>query len=146
MLCALCDGEIRSEPPNPFPTLPPSPERGPRIWREIFTIMKWGWVFEKSRLLQALKLDKRWLKYTVRMEDCSYLCFLDNYRVCVKKKEFLQTPFCCAECDVRWCGPGTCMLAEAFSLVDTIFTSTAGKGPDRQRCRLVCKVRDRCCL
>jgi hypothetical protein len=32
-------------------------------------------VFEKSRLLQALKFDKRWLKYTVRMEDCSYLCF-----------------------------------------------------------------------
>jgi hypothetical protein len=21
-----------------------------------------------------------------------------------EKKEFLQTPFCCAECDVRWCG------------------------------------------
>jgi hypothetical protein len=29
---------------------------------------------------------------------------LDDYRVCVKKKEFLQTPFCSAECDVRWCG------------------------------------------
>jgi hypothetical protein len=28
-----------------------------------------GWVFEKNRLLQALKFDKRWLKYTVRMED-----------------------------------------------------------------------------
>ncbi len=28
---------------------------------------------------------------------------LDDYRVCVKKKEFLQTPFCCDDCDVRWC-------------------------------------------
>ncbi len=30
---------------------------------------------------------------------------LDDYRVCVKKKEFLQTPFCSSECDVRWCEP-----------------------------------------
>ena len=49
---------------------------------------RWGWVFEKSRLLQALKFDKRWLKYTVRMKNCSYLSFLDDYRVCVKKGIF----------------------------------------------------------
>ncbi len=39
------------------------------------------------------------------MEDCSYLRFLDYYRVCVKKKEFLQTAFCCDECDVWRCEP-----------------------------------------
>jgi hypothetical protein len=88
-----CEGKIGNEPPIPFPTLPASPERGPHTWHEIVTIMKWGWVFEKSRLLQALKFDKRWLKYTVPMEDCSYLRFLDDYRVlCVKKRNFYRPP------------------------------------------------------
>ena len=47
---------------------------------------------KKNRLLQALKFDKRWLKYTVRMEDCTYLCFKDDYRVCVKKRNFYRPP------------------------------------------------------
>jgi hypothetical protein len=49
-------------------------------------------VFEKSRLLRRSSFDKRWLKYTVRMEDCTFLCFLDDYRVCVKKKNFYRPP------------------------------------------------------
>ncbi len=144
-LCALCDAEIWNEPPPLLPPSPPSLERGPRIWREILTIMKWGWVFEKSRLLQALKFDKRWLKYTIRMEDCSYLCFLDDYRVCVKKRNFYRPPSDATSGDAWRCGPAY-VLAEAFLLVDTIFTSTAGKGPDRRRCQLVRRIRDRWCL
>jgi hypothetical protein len=87
-LCALWrqDLEWAAHPFSYPPTPPPRRGRGEGgpYWRVNLTIMKWGWVFEKSRLLQALKFDKRWLKYTVRMEDCSYLCFLDDYRVCVK--------------------------------------------------------------
>jgi hypothetical protein len=89
-----CEGKIWNEPP---PLLPPSPPLlrgrggGPVLAREL-TIRKWRWVFEKSRLLQALKFDKKWLKYTVHMEDCSYLCFLDDYRVCVKKRNFYRPP------------------------------------------------------
>jgi hypothetical protein len=65
---------------------------------------------------------------------------LDDYGECVKKKEFLQTPFCCAECDVRWCG--TARAGERRYI-----TSEGGEGgPNWRRCRLVCKVRDRCCL
>ena len=85
--------------PTPF-SRPPSPAEvlfrvtdydGPDLARTV-NYERWRWVFEKSRLLRRSSFDKRWLKYTVRMEDCTYLCFLDDYRVCVKKKEFLQTP------------------------------------------------------
>ncbi len=133
--------------PHPFSRPPPPLLRGseggggPVLARTDHYEM----VFEKSRLLQALKFDKRWLKYTVRMEDCSYLCFLDDYRVCVKKRNFYRPPSDATSGDAWRCEPAY-VLAEAFSLVDTIFTSMAGKGPDRQRCRLVCKVRDSCCL
>ena len=53
---------------------------------------RWGWVFEKSGLLKRSSFDKIWLKYTVRMEDCTYLCFKDDYRVCVKKRIFYRPP------------------------------------------------------
>ena len=146
-LCAVKARSGMSRPPLFLPS-PPPPRRGRGeggpYWREL-TIMKWRWVFEKSRLLQALKFDKRWLKYTVRMEDCSYLCFLDDYRVCVKKRNFYRPPSDATSGDAWRCEPAY-VLAEAFSLVDTIFTSTAGKGPDRRRCCLVCRIRDRCSL
>jgi hypothetical protein len=47
---------------------------------------------KKSRLFKRSSFDKRWLKYTVRIEDCTYLCFLDDYRVCVKKRNFYRPP------------------------------------------------------
>ena len=31
-----------------------------------------------------------------------------------EKKEFLQTPFCCDECDVRWCGPARACWRRLF--------------------------------
>ena len=47
---------------------------------------------KKNRLFKRSSFDKRWLKYTVRMEDCTYLCFKDDYRVCVKKRNFYRPP------------------------------------------------------
>jgi hypothetical protein len=70
---------------------------------------------------------------------------LDDYRVCVKKRNFYRPPSDATSGDA-WRWEPAYVLAEAFSLVDTIFTSTAGKGPDRRRCRLVCRIRYRCSL
>jgi len=53
---------------------------------------RWGWVFEKSRLLRRSSFDKRWLKYTVRMEDCTYLCFQRIIEYVGKKKNFYRPP------------------------------------------------------
>ncbi len=63
-----------SRPPLFLPS--PPPRRAHILARYLDHYEIGGWVFEKNRLLQALKFDKRWLKYTVRMEDCSYLSFL----------------------------------------------------------------------
>jgi hypothetical protein len=63
---------------HPFLSPPPPPLRGgPALLARCLNHYEiGGWVFEKNRLFQALKFDKRWLKFTVRMEDCSYLSFL----------------------------------------------------------------------
>ncbi len=78
-------------PAHPLLPLPPLPrsDGDHTFWRAVLNRYEiGGWVFEKNSLLQALKFDKRWLKYTVRMEDCSYLRYFDDYRVCVKKGFF----------------------------------------------------------
>ena len=75
---ALCATTARSgvRAAHPFSYPPPLRGGGPYLARYLDHYEIGGWVFEKNRLLQALKFDKRWLKYTVRMEDCSYLSFL----------------------------------------------------------------------
>jgi hypothetical protein len=56
------DSKIWSEsrPPLFLPS-PPSAEGGPYLARYLDHYEIGGWVFEKNRLLQALKFDKRWL-------------------------------------------------------------------------------------
>jgi hypothetical protein len=61
---------------HPFSSPPPLRGGAHNLARYLDHYEIGGWVFEKNRLLQGLKFDKRWLKYTVRMEDCSYLSFL----------------------------------------------------------------------
>ncbi len=69
----------------------------------------------------------------------------DDYRVCVKKRNFYRPPSDATSGDAWRCEPAY-VLAEDFSLVGTIFTSKEGEGPDRRRCRLVCRIRDRRCF
>jgi hypothetical protein len=66
----------------------------------------------------------------------------EDYRVCVKKRNFYR-PHSDATSGDAWRCELAYVLAEDFSLVDTIFTSKEGEGPNRQRCRLVCRIRDR---
>ncbi len=75
---ALCAMTARSGVRAAHPFSYPPPLRGGAhiLARYLDHYEIGGWVFEKNRLLQALKFDYRWLKYTVRMEDFSYLSFL----------------------------------------------------------------------
>ncbi len=60
------------------------------------------------------------------MEDCTYLCFLDDYRVCVKKKGIFTDPFCSSGRDVRWYDPA---LLGGRSLIGrrSLYTDDGGR-------------------
>ncbi len=75
-----CEGTIWSEAPTPFSRRPPLLLHGREgggglVLARTDHYEDGDGCLKKADYFKRSSFDKRWLKYTVRMEDCTYLCF-----------------------------------------------------------------------
>ncbi len=75
-----CEGTIWNEAPAPFSRPPPLLLRGREgggglVLARTDHYENRDECLKRADYFKRSSFDKRWLKYTVRMEDCAYLCF-----------------------------------------------------------------------